>query len=172
MRDDLVVEFGEDLPIVSARYYMQLADLYFILHKYQECQEAADKGIEQVQLASKNDEDIEAHMNNTRRDLINLKLRSMKKITPTVNIEQLRVKEGTKYGLDQTLLPSEPLHDVEKDNADASQLSIKQNVEESAEEAEEDDIEEGFSMKSASLLFGAVSVSTAALTYLAVSNKK
>lgn len=52
-------------------------------------------------------------MNNTRRDLINLKLRSMKKLDPKLEIEALRIEEGKKYGLDQTLIPSEPLRDIE-----------------------------------------------------------
>ena len=55
MRDELTTEFGEDLPVVSARYFSQLADLYFVMRRYQECLEAADKGIEQVQLAAKDD---------------------------------------------------------------------------------------------------------------------
>ena len=39
-------------------------------------------------------------MNNTRRELINLKLRAAKKITPELDIEQLRIEEGKKYGFD------------------------------------------------------------------------
>jgi hypothetical protein len=52
-------------------------------------------------------------MNNTRRELINLKLRAAKKITPELDIEQLRIEEGKKYGFDQTLLPTEPLREIE-----------------------------------------------------------
>ena len=115
-------------------------------------------------------------MNNTRRDLINLRLRSIKKITPELNIAELRCQEGAKYGLDQTLLPTEPLHESEKTDkaeiASASQLSIKQDDDESSDEETEEEDEEGFNLKSASVLFGAISLSAAALTYLAVSNKK
>jgi len=46
LRDDLAGEFAEDLPVVSARYFMQLADLSFVTRRYQKCIEAADKGIE------------------------------------------------------------------------------------------------------------------------------
>lgn len=46
LRDELAGEFGEDLPVVSARYFMQLADLNFVTRRYQECVEAAYKGIE------------------------------------------------------------------------------------------------------------------------------
>jgi hypothetical protein len=115
MRDQLTEEFGEDLAVVTSRYYLQLADLYFVIQKYQECTEAACLGIEQVNIASKADEDIASHLNNTRRDLINLKLRSAKKITKHLDLGQLRVQEGKKYGFDQSLLPSEPIHELEKD---------------------------------------------------------
>lgn len=100
MRDNLAAEFGEDLPVVSARYFMQLADLCFVVRKYQECIDAAVKGIEQVQLAAKDDEDIAAHMNNTRRELINLKLRASKKLKPDLDLETLRKEEGKLYGFD------------------------------------------------------------------------
>ena len=52
-------------------------------------------------------------MNNTRRELINIKLRAAKKITPELDIGQLRIEEGKKYGFDQTLLPTEPLREIE-----------------------------------------------------------
>lgn len=45
LRDDLAGEFAEDLPVVSARYFLQLADLSFVTRRYQECIEAAEKGI-------------------------------------------------------------------------------------------------------------------------------
>lgn len=115
MREALKDDFGEDLPVVSARYYMQLADLYFITRKYQECVEASTKGIEQVSLASKEDIDIATHMNNTRRDLINLKLRASKRIESHLDLEALRLEEGKKVGFDQTLLPSEPIKEIEKE---------------------------------------------------------
>ena len=46
MRDKLASEFGEDLPVVSARYFMQLADLCFVTRRYLECMDAASKGVE------------------------------------------------------------------------------------------------------------------------------
>lgn len=167
MRDQLTEEFGEDLPVVSARYFMQLADLCYVTQKYQECMDAAIKGIEQVQLAAKSDEDIAAHLNNTRRDLINLKLRAAKKINPLLDLTALRIEEGKKYGFDQTLLPSEPLREIEK-----VQMKLEQSVKSEApsEESESDSEEEpGFSYSSASLVAGVVSLSAAALTYMAVS---
>lgn len=163
MRDRLASEFGEDLPVVSARYCMQLADLCFVTRRYQECVDAATKGIEQVQLAAKDDEDIAAHMNNTRRELINLKLRASKKINPSLNLETLRREEGKLYGFDQTLLPTEPLRDVEKIKAE----SVKA-VSESSDEEESEEEDGGFSVGNASLLFSAISLSAAALTYMAV----
>ena len=41
LRDELADEFADDMPIVSARYFMQLADLSFVTRKYEECVEAA-----------------------------------------------------------------------------------------------------------------------------------
>jgi hypothetical protein len=136
MRDNLAAEFGEDLPVVSARYYMQLADLCFVTRKYQECVEAAMAGIEQVQMAAKDDEDIAAHMNNTRRELINLKLRASKKINEHLDIKTLRIEEGKQYGFDQTLLPSEPLRDIEKET---KPLSVKHESSSSEEEESEEE---------------------------------
>lgn len=34
LRDELADEFGEDLPVVSSRYFMQLADLNFVTRRY------------------------------------------------------------------------------------------------------------------------------------------
>ena len=67
MKNELQVEFGEDLTVVSAKYCLQMADLTFMTHKYQECIDSCEKGIQQVQIAASKDEDILAHMNDTRR---------------------------------------------------------------------------------------------------------
>ena len=45
MRELLTEEFGEDLPVVSARYFLHEADLNFIVGNYEACITAADKGI-------------------------------------------------------------------------------------------------------------------------------
>lgn len=67
MKDELEDEFGEDLTVVSAKYCLQMADLTFMTHKYQECIDSCEKGIQQVQIAASKDEDVLAHMNDTRR---------------------------------------------------------------------------------------------------------
>jgi len=81
-------------------------------------------------------------MNNTRRELINLKLRASKKITPSLNLEQLRIEEGKKYGFDQTLLPSEPLREIETASVSAVKSNLSESESESDEEEEEEDSED------------------------------
>ena len=101
-------------------------------------------------------------MNNTRRELINLKLRSLKRLNPAIEISALRIEEGKKYGMDETLMPSDPLKDVEKEVNKPAEV----NDESSDSESEEEE-DSGFSLGSATALFGVVSASAAALTYLA-----
>ena len=67
LKNELEAEFAEDLPVVSAKYFLQNADLTFMTRKYNECIQACEKGVEQVQIAASKDEDLLAHMNDTRR---------------------------------------------------------------------------------------------------------
>ena len=76
----LTNEFGSDLEIVQSKFYMLKANISFILGRYKESLEAASEGMQCITKVKSQEPTIMRSMVNTRRDLNNIRIRSVAKL--------------------------------------------------------------------------------------------
>ena len=83
-------EFGEDYAVVATKFYVQQASIKFILRDYQKAKESANLGISLCAEVKEEDLEIKRSVNNAKRDLMNVLLRSTVKLDPSKDSATLR----------------------------------------------------------------------------------
>ena len=99
-------EFKEDYGVLAVKYYLQAANISFIMSDFESAKKSAIKGLEIVAV-TRITPDIKQPMMNSRRDLLNVKIRASNKIDSSEDPWELRRAEASSNNLDLTLMPNE-----------------------------------------------------------------
>ena len=105
-------DFAEDYPIVASKFFVQLANIKFILQDYESAMEAGKKGVVLCKGIKDDDLEVMRSINNARRDLLNIILRSTVKLDPTQKSSELRKKLAEENELDITFMPKQDLMEI------------------------------------------------------------
>lgn len=81
LMDGLKAEFKEDIYIVRSKFYTTRANTHFILGNYKEAHDAAESGMKDLDQITQLDVSIIRASKQTHRDLHNIKVRSLAKLT-------------------------------------------------------------------------------------------
>ena len=99
-------ELKEDYGVLAVKYYLQAANISFIMSDFESAKKSAIKGLEIVAV-TRITPDIKQPMMNSRRDLLNVKIRASNKIDNSEYPWELRIIEAANNNLDLTLIPNE-----------------------------------------------------------------
>ena len=105
MLEELKDEFKDDFAILAIKYYLQAANVNFIMANYEEALKNALKGLHIIE-TSPSSPDIQKSVDNSRRDLLNIKIRSTAKIEK-IDPWKMREDEAEALQLGVTLMPDE-----------------------------------------------------------------
>jgi hypothetical protein len=97
----------------------------------------AEKGLVSLHEAIQINKAIEADLNTTRRELINIKVRATKKLDPSTDPMEVRRQITEKYGLLITCMPEETRNELESIGGSISKTQAKDTEE--SDESDEDD---------------------------------
>merc|ERR1712151_553922 len=176
--EELREEFKDDYGIVATKFYLQAANINFITGNFEEARKNALKGLEVVESLDHSkipEEDIRRSMHNTKRDLLNVKIRTTAKLD-SIDPWNLRAEEAEKNNLSISLMPIEdPERDAGSGRNSKSFASVGEQLEAlgyggdsgvATGAGEENEGEETFEMGTAALIFGSVSAIAAGVTYM------
>ena len=99
-------EFKDDYGILAVKYYLQAANICFIMSDFEQAKNFAQKGLEIIGVTKVTPE-TKQPMVNSKRDLLNVKIRSSNKLDSTMDPWQLRIEEAQSNNMDLTLMPKE-----------------------------------------------------------------
>ena len=106
MAERLKTEFGEDYATVVSKFFLQIANVNFILKKSDEALDACGKGLELCkQVNVEEDLEIRRSVNNARRDMLNIMVRIKSRQDKSKSAQQLRTEMAAEHGLDNTFMP-------------------------------------------------------------------
>ena len=184
--EELKTEFGDDYGIVATKFYLQAANVDFITGNWETARTNALKGLEIVETCNPPEADIKRAMHNTKRDLLNVKIRTTAKLD-SMDPWNLRVEEAAKNNLSSTLLP---LEDAEEEARARRGSAAGSNVGQQLQALgyggvdnsgvpsagldpakggdDSDEEEEAFELGTAAVIFGSVTAIAAGITYMLV----
>ena len=99
-------EFKDDYGILAVKYYLQAANICFIMSDFEQAKNFAQKGLEIIGVTKVTPE-TKQPMANSNRDLLNVKIRSSNKLDSTMDPWKLRIEEAQSNNMDLTLMPKE-----------------------------------------------------------------
>ena len=105
MLEELKDKFEDDYAILAIKYYLQAANINFIMANYQEARKNALKGLQIIE-TSPASPDIQKSVDNSKRDLLNIKIRSTAKLD-NIDPWKMREEEAEAHQLGVTLMPDE-----------------------------------------------------------------